>query len=152
MSSLLCSTDTIAAVSLLNPQKQPKLFSVIFGEGITNDAVCIILFNTVLQFHKQSIEPDAGGITLMTGLGIVWSFLQLLFLSMFVGCIFGMLASYILKRNRGLTHNCVGECTLLFIFAYLAYVTSELLSLSGIISLLVCSIVLKEFAWLNMSM
>ena len=54
MCSLLCSTDVIAAVSLLNPKTQPKLFSLIFGEGITNDAVSIILFNTVVNFSKEN--------------------------------------------------------------------------------------------------
>lgn len=54
MCSLLCSTDVIAAVSLINPEKQPKLFSLVFGEGITNDAVSIILFNTVVNFSKRS--------------------------------------------------------------------------------------------------
>ena len=50
MCSLLCSTDVIAAVSLINPAEQPKLFSLVFGEGITNDAVSIILFHTVVGY------------------------------------------------------------------------------------------------------
>ena len=54
MCSLLCSTDVIAAVSLIKPEKQPKLFSLVFGEGITNDAVSIILFNTVINYSKKS--------------------------------------------------------------------------------------------------
>ena len=41
---------------------------------------------------------------------------------------------------------------IVFAFAYLSYVTAELLALSGIISLLVTAIFEKEFAWLNMSM
>ena len=52
MCSLLCATDVIAAVSMLNPKTQPKLFSMVFGEGIINDAVCIILFNTVNKFAQ----------------------------------------------------------------------------------------------------
>ena len=54
MSALLCSSDVIAAVSLISPEKQPKLFSLVFGEGITNDAVSIILFNTVVNFSKKT--------------------------------------------------------------------------------------------------
>lgn len=52
MCSLLCSTDVIAAVSMISPKDQPKMFSLVFGEGITNDAVSIILFNTVLKFAR----------------------------------------------------------------------------------------------------
>lgn len=51
-SSLLCSSDAIAAVSIVKFDQQPKLFSVVFGEGIVNDAVSIILFNAVM-FRTQ---------------------------------------------------------------------------------------------------
>jgi len=45
--SLLCSSDVVAAVSIINYKEQPKLFSCVFGEGIFNDSVSIILFNAV---------------------------------------------------------------------------------------------------------
>jgi NhaP-type Na+/H+ or K+/H+ antiporter len=45
--SLLCSSDVVAAVSIVNYNDQPKLYSCIFGEGVVNDIVSIILFNTV---------------------------------------------------------------------------------------------------------
>jgi sodium/hydrogen exchanger 8 len=45
--SVLASSDVLAAISIVKYDEQPKLFSVIFGEGIVNDAVCIILFNSV---------------------------------------------------------------------------------------------------------
>ena len=50
MCSLMCSSDVVAAVSIVKYEQQPKLFSVIFGEGVTNDAVGIILFGTVVTF------------------------------------------------------------------------------------------------------
>jgi NhaP-type Na+/H+ or K+/H+ antiporter len=46
--ALVCSSDVVAAVSIVDYTAQPKLFSCIFGEGIANDIVSIILFNTVL--------------------------------------------------------------------------------------------------------
>ena len=45
--SLLCSSDVVAAVSIVSYEAQPKLFSCIFGEGCFNDIVSIILFNTI---------------------------------------------------------------------------------------------------------
>jgi len=44
ISSLLCSSDVIAAISIVKFDDQPQLFSIIFGEGIVNDAVALILF------------------------------------------------------------------------------------------------------------
>ena len=45
--SLLCSSDVIAAISMISYDDQPKLFSIVYGEGVFNDIVSIILFNTV---------------------------------------------------------------------------------------------------------
>lgn len=56
MCSLLCSSDVVAAISLISYDKQPKLFSIVFGEGIINDAVSIILFNTVSKYTHVSSE------------------------------------------------------------------------------------------------
>ena len=46
--ALLCSSDVVAAVSIVDYTQQPKLYSCIFGEGVFNDIVSIILFNTVI--------------------------------------------------------------------------------------------------------
>ena len=46
--AVLCSSDFVAALSIVDNNKQPKIFSCIFGEGILNDIVSIVLFNTVL--------------------------------------------------------------------------------------------------------
>jgi len=43
-SATICATDSVAALAMINSDKYPKLFSVIFGEGMVNDAVSIILF------------------------------------------------------------------------------------------------------------
>ena len=42
--SILCSSDIIAAVTIIKFDEQPKLFSIILGEGLFNDAVAIILY------------------------------------------------------------------------------------------------------------
>ena len=54
MSSLVCSSDTVAALTIVKYDEQPKLFSLIFGEGILNDAVSIILFKTVLLYTGEN--------------------------------------------------------------------------------------------------
>ena len=52
ITALLCSSDVVAAVSIGDYGQQPKLFSCIFGEGITNDIVSIILFNTIMNLQE----------------------------------------------------------------------------------------------------
>jgi NhaP-type Na+/H+ or K+/H+ antiporter len=53
--SLLCSSDVVAAVSIISYKDQPKLFSCIFGEGIFNDSVSIILFGAVESVINSEI-------------------------------------------------------------------------------------------------
>ena len=43
-SATICATDSVAALTLIPSDIYPKLFSVVFGEGIVNDAVSIIMF------------------------------------------------------------------------------------------------------------
>ena len=50
LSSLFCSSDVVAAVSLIKYEEQPDLYSIVFGEGIVNDAVALILFQTMTGF------------------------------------------------------------------------------------------------------
>lgn len=50
--SLLCSSDVVAAVSIVEYEAQPQLYSCIFGEGVVNDIVSIVLFNTVERLQS----------------------------------------------------------------------------------------------------
>lgn len=47
ISSIFCSSDIIAAITIVKFEDQPKLFSIILGEGLFNDAVAVILFETM---------------------------------------------------------------------------------------------------------
>jgi NhaP-type Na+/H+ or K+/H+ antiporter len=46
-SATICASDSVAALTMIKPNKYPKLFSIVFGEGMINDAVAIILFKVV---------------------------------------------------------------------------------------------------------
>jgi NhaP-type Na+/H+ or K+/H+ antiporter len=48
--SIYCSSDIIAAVTIIKFEDQPMLYSLILGEGLFNDAVAIILYQTMKDF------------------------------------------------------------------------------------------------------
>ncbi len=54
--ALLCSSDVVAAVSIVDYSQQPKLFSCVFGEGVFNDIIAIILYNTVSSLLQTSFS------------------------------------------------------------------------------------------------
>jgi NhaP-type Na+/H+ or K+/H+ antiporter len=137
MCSLLCSSDTIAAISIISYEKQPKLFSIVFGEGIINDAVSIILFNTVMKYSAINSE-----INWITPFKIINDFCSLGLDSLLIGLVLGLISSLTLKHYRELSKNPVAENMLIFCFGYLSYVISEVAGNSGIISLLTCGIIM----------
>ena len=146
MCSLLCCTDVVAAIAVIKYEQQPKLFSLVFGEGITNDAVCIILFNTVYEFAGPGSE-----FTGFTPVLIVYSFIRLSFWSLFAGIFLGLLSALVTKQFRFLTVKPTIECCLIFCFGYLSYCVAELFHFSGIISLLASGIVMAKYSWYNLS-
>ena len=148
--ALLCSSDVLAAISMIKYEEQPKLFSIIFGEGITNDAVSIILFNTVENLFGNGDEP-AEEFTWKTPFKIFGNFLLLGFVSLLIGIVFGLIGSYAFKRLRFLTVSSIRETILIYIFAYLAYSLSTFLNMSGIISLLTSGITMAHYGWYNLS-
>lgn len=146
MCSLLCSSDVVAAISLISFEKQPKLFSLVFGEGITNDAVSIILFNAVVEF-----AGPGSNFTPFTSVQILYSFLLLGFGSLVIGSGIAILSSLVTKHFRFLTIKPVIECNLIFCFGYLSYSVAERLHFSGIISLLAGGILMSKYCWYNLS-
>ena len=63
-----------------------------------------------------------------------------------------MLCSKIFQKMRFLTDNPVLEVTLLYLFGILSYVLAEIASMSGVITVLVCGLMLAHFNFYNLSM
>ena len=148
--ALLCSSDVVAAVSIVSYEAQPKLYSCVFGEGVFNDIVSIILFNTVESLQGSSFYW-------YTPFVILGQFLLLGIVSISVGLIFGLSLALIFKHVRFLTISPMVETFLVFSFCYISYFTSSLIKLpnglemSGIISLLTCAIVSAHYTYYNIS-
>ena len=117
-----------------------------FGEGITNDAVSIILFNTVMKYTASTSHISAS-----TPFSIIGNFFKLGLNSLLVGVVFGLLSSYILKQCRAFSKNPVAECMMIFCFGYLSYLLSDVVKASGIISLLTAGIIMAHYTWYNLS-
>jgi NhaP-type Na+/H+ or K+/H+ antiporter len=144
--SLMCSSDVVAAVSLVSYEESPDLYSVVFGEGITNDAVSIILFTTVYRYTNGPAK--LGGSTFVE---ITKDFSILGFNSLMIGIVYAILSAYLLKRFRVFSKKPVMEVMMIFCIGYLAYVTAELSENSGIITLLTAGIVMGHYTWFNLS-
>lgn len=48
--SVISATDAVAALAFVKEESDPKLFPILFGEGVVNDAVCIVLYQIIKGF------------------------------------------------------------------------------------------------------
>lgn len=143
--STLSATDPVTILSIFNALKvDPKLYSVIFGESLLNDAVAIVMFETLAHFHGA---PQISVLSFFHGVGI---FLLVFCISMACGVVFGLACSLLLKHSSLSNFPGIESCLVLLI-AYTSYFFSNACSMSGIVSLLFCGITLKHYAYHNMS-
>jgi NhaP-type Na+/H+ or K+/H+ antiporter len=54
LASVLCASDTVAVLSLIPENKYTRMNSILFGEGVVNDAVAILLFRAVINTIGKS--------------------------------------------------------------------------------------------------
>lgn len=47
LASVLCATDTVAALTIVRENQFPTLNSILFGEGVVNDAVAILVYKAI---------------------------------------------------------------------------------------------------------
>ncbi|TFK48260.1 sodium/hydrogen exchanger [Heliocybe sulcata] len=142
--STLSATDPVTILAIFNQYKvDPKLYSVIFGESLLNDAVSIVMYETLSQFHGTEIYISS----LFHGIGI---FLFSFIVSMALGVFFGLAMSLLLKHSSLMHYPGIETC-LVALSAYTCYFFSNGLSMSGIVSLLFCGITLKHYAYHTMS-
>ena len=145
-SSVIASTDTVAAMTFIKEDEMPKLFSILFGEGVLNDAVCIVLYRILLNFDFENSAFD-----FWTILSIINSFLIMFFFSCFIGIGGGLLCSFLLKILKPVHLSRVQETSLIIFFAFLTYLITEMIDFSPIISLLCCGIFMSHYAFYNLS-
>ncbi|KIM61874.1 hypothetical protein SCLCIDRAFT_1215698 [Scleroderma citrinum Foug A] len=142
--STLSATDPVTILAIFQQYKvDPKLYTIIFGESLLNDAVSIVMYETLSQFHGTEIYLSS----IFHGIGI---FLLSFSVSMALGVTFGLGMSLVLKHSSLNLYPSIESC-LVALCAYTCYFFSNGLSMSGIVSLLFCGITLKHYAYHTMS-
>ncbi|KAH8815644.1 Sodium/hydrogen exchanger family-domain-containing protein [Xylogone sp. PMI_703] len=144
----LSATDPVTILAIFNTYKvDPKLYTIIFGESILNDAIAIVLFETAQRYKEGGSAGTLGFLSLLEGIGI---FLAVFFGSLFIGVIIGIGTALWLKYTYVRRFPKIESC-LIVLIAYASYFFSNGLHMSGIVTLLFCGITMKHYAYYNMS-
>jgi len=146
--SVISATDTIAALTFIHEDSEPKLFAILFGEGVVNDAVCIVLYRILREFTLSGNDFTSGTPVMMFG-----KFLSLAFFSFVVGLLMGCICAYMLKYflTKNIKLNRTQEISIILFFAFISYTFSEELGLSPIVTLLFTGIFTSNYAFYNLS-
>eukprot|EP00587_Corethron_hystrix_P003756 CAMPEP_0113319948 /NCGR_PEP_ID=MMETSP0010_2-20120614/13943_1 /TAXON_ID=216773 ORGANISM="Corethron hystrix, Strain 308" /NCGR_SAMPLE_ID=MMETSP0010_2 /ASSEMBLY_ACC=CAM_ASM_000155 /LENGTH=519 /DNA_ID=CAMNT_0000177613 /DNA_START=112 /DNA_END=1668 /DNA_ORIENTATION=+ /assembly_acc=CAM_ASM_000155 len=145
--ALISAVDPVATLSIMgSPELQcdQLLYSLVFGESVLNDAIAIVLFRTFLKFYSHN-NMEGHDIPLA-----LWEFLYVSFLSIVIGTLLGLLASFIYRHSR-LNEYPKFETSLLFLFCYGCYAAAEAAQMSGIMALFFNGMVLSHYNSVNLS-
>ncbi|KAM0942526.1 putative cation/H+ exchanger, cation/H+ exchanger, CPA1 family, sodium/solute symporter superfamily [Dioscorea sansibarensis] len=129
---------------VLHQDETPLLYSLVFGEGVVNDATSVVLFNAIQKIDASHIDSHKA-------LSVLKDFLYLFSTSTILGVATGLLTAYALRALYFGRHSTDREIALMVLMAYLSYMLAELLQLSGILTVFFCGIVMSHYAWYNVT-
>ncbi|XP_062230752.1 sodium/hydrogen exchanger 1-like [Phragmites australis] len=142
--AIFSATDSVCTLQVLNQDETPLLYSLVFGEGVVNDATSVVLFNAIENI-------DIGHFDALVLLNFIGKFLYLFFTSTVLGVAAGLLSAYIIKKLCFARHSTDREVAIMMLMAYLSYMLSMLLDLSGILTVFFCGIVMSHYTWHNVT-
>jgi NhaP-type Na+/H+ or K+/H+ antiporter len=175
LGAIMAATDSVAVLQVLNPDKSPLLHSLVFGEGVVNDASSIVLLRSIRKYYRRMDGVD--DVLFQTISSIFYSFFSTFTFSAFIGISVGLFSAVLMRlrtrdssasvaghgqyHERGvgdantyltIFHNLSGanQCAFVVLLAYLAFVIAETLHLSGIMTLFCCGLVMSHYTYHNL--
>nr|CAB3458894.1 unnamed protein product [Digitaria exilis] len=116
--AIFSATDSVCTLQVLNQDETPLLYSLVFGEGVVNDATSVVLFNALQNFDLNKID-------VAVVLKFLGNFCYLFLSSTFLGVFAGLLSAYIIKKLYIGRHSTDREVALMMLMAYLSYMLAE---------------------------
>ncbi|XP_059632666.1 sodium/hydrogen exchanger 1-like [Cornus florida] len=142
--TIFSATDSVCTLQVLNQDETPLLYSLVFGEGVVNDATSVVLFNAIQSFDLNHINTSIA-------FQFAGNFLYLFIMSTVLGVAAGLLSAFIIKKLYFGRHSTDREVALMILMAYLSYMLSELFYLSAILTVFFCGIVMSHYTWHNVT-
>ena len=149
VAACLSSQDLIASLSIVQYDKYPRIFSILLGAGLWNDAVVVTLAEVI---HSIINEGSHGEFNFWhLNLHILLSFTACAFFSIMIGAFYGGLSALVFKHFRFMTHSPMTETFTLLMLGILSYYTGESTHQSGILSIIVTAVMMSHYTWYNIS-
>lgn len=143
--SLISAVDPVAVICVFEEvHVNQVLFICVFGESLLNDAVSIVVYKTL----NSILKVGSDNIFWYDFIHALISFFYVSFGGIIVGIIWAILTGIVTKLAVDV--NVVQPLTCL-LFPYLAYLCAESFGLSGILAIVVCGMLMKQYVVGNIS-
>jgi sodium/hydrogen exchanger 8 len=146
--SLISATDPVSTLNIFQSKNvDPRLFYLVFGESVLNDAVGLVLFNASSKFvgnEKSFVKVTFALLAFIIDFSIVS--IGSLCLGVLSGLIAGLVFKFVDLRETWLL-----ELSLYMLVMYVPFFVAEVLHLSGIVTILFCGISARRYAEPNLT-
>ena len=93
--SLISATDPVSVLAIFKEMDaDPNLFAIVFGESIFNDAIGIVMYETVKEMGKEADKPLRAEL-----IGAFLKFNMIFIGSLAIGAASALLVAFIQKRQ-----------------------------------------------------
>ncbi|CAF1312049.1 unnamed protein product [Adineta ricciae] len=146
--AIISATDPVTVLAIFNDlHVDVDLYAIIFGESILNDAVCIVLANSIEKYVAGAILDQFDRALMLKSLGNFF----VVFLGSFgigsgMGCLTALMTKFTYIRDFPLL-----ETTLFVLMSYSTFLASEAAGLTGIVAVLFCGIFQAHYTYNNLS-
>ena len=135
------ATDPVATLSIMGAMGvEERLYAIVFGESVLNDAVAIVLVNILESLGESGFTHPAHFLV-----GVGW-FLLISIGSLLTGIVLSAASALVLKWvHVELARHASFEVGLIFLFGYLSYAVAEAIGCSGILALFVSGVLESHY-------
>ncbi|WZN66484.1 sodium/hydrogen exchanger [Chloropicon roscoffensis] len=141
------ATDPVTVLAIFHSLKvEPKMYSLVFGESVLNDAVAIVLYKTLVSFKGKTVSVKSCGLA-------VGQFLTIFVGSFTVGIVVALVSSLLFKKAsfaRAKNTDTTLQVAIAVLFPYCAYMIAEGLTLSGIVAILFTGVTMAHYTLKNL--
>ena len=141
-SSLISAVDPVAVLAIFEEiHVNSGLYFLVFGESLFNDGVTIVLYNNLKALENMNVGPIEVSLSFL-------SFVLVVIGGLLIGALLGILVSFLTTKTESTR---VSEPLLIFSFFYMAFILAEMVHWSGIMSIIGYGLIVKNYAFINIS-
>ncbi|TMS36629.1 hypothetical protein L596_003751 [Steinernema carpocapsae] len=142
-STLISAVDPVAVIGVFERLHVNSLLHIcVFGESLLNDVVTVVLYKSLSMMSEVGVQ----NMTTLDYAASAGSFGFVSFFGIFIGIVAGMLTTLMTKYAQIDPL----QPLILLMFPYLSYLVSEGFGQSGILTLAVCGLVMRQYVHGNM--